>query len=531
VTVDPGGKVVCQAGQGGTARVCGWNGRKVERVNRGDLTSIDGASPECWEVGLVRSQSPHSSDEPRNKVTGGAKAGQEGGCVKTRSKELQPALVFEETMQVGKASRKGSAEPSIWTERMLTTLGNGVRGGKWYSLGDKAFSVKALDASFARVKANKGSCGVDGWTVERFDSARDENFERMHSELMAGTYRPSAVRRVWIPKPGSKEKRPLGIPTVRDRTVQTAIKLAVEPIFEMEFRDSSFGFRPGRSCKQALSKVRAALRSGKQFVVDADFRKFFDTIPHEVIMRGLETKVSDGKILSVVRAYLAQGVMDGGVLMPEDEETEAGTPQGSPLSPLLANIALHGLDVLLEDSGYEIVRYADDFVVMCQSRELADEALEAVKNWSETNGLNLHPEKTRIVDHGSGESFEFLGFEFRKDTFFPRKKSIVNIRGKIRDKTPRLSGTSIKPVIAALNPVLKGWFRYFRPSPKHVFRGMDGYVRRRLRSLLDRRRGIQCTHPKRESHKRWPNAFFAEHGLYSMEQAWEEWSILSKANH
>jgi len=453
--------------------------------------------------------------------------------VKTRSKELQPALVFEETKQVGDIrSLWPWVEPSIWTSRMLTTLGNGVRGGKWYSLGDKAFSVKALNASFDKVKANKGSCGVDGWTVERFDSVRDENLDRMHSELMAGTYRSSAVKRLWIPKPGTKEKRPLGIPTVRDRTVQTAIKLAVEPIFEKEFRDSSFGFRPGRSCKQALSRVRTALRSGKQFVVDADFRKFFDTIPHEVIMGGLETKISDGKILSVVRAYLAQGVMEGGIILPEgDEEPEVGTPQGSPLSPLLANIALHGLDVLMEDSGYEIVRYADDFVVLCETRELAEQALEAVGGWAETTGLALHPEKTRIVDHGSGESFEFLGFEFRKDTFFPRKKSLSNIRGKIRDKTPRCSGKSLKAIIAALNPVLKGWFVYFRPSPKHVFRDMDGYARRRLRSLLDHRQGIRSTHPGRESSKRWPSAFLAEQGLYSMEKVWEERSILLKANH
>jgi RNA-directed DNA polymerase len=224
--------------------------------------------------------------------------------------------------------------------------------------------------------------------------------------------------------------------------------------------------------------------------------------------------------------------MEGGIILPEgDEEPEVGTPQGSPLSPLLANIALHGLDVLMEDSGYEIVRYADDFVVLCETRELAEQALEAVGGWAETTGLALHPEKTRIVDHGSGESFEFLGFEFRKDTFFPRKKSLSNIRGKIRDKTPRCSGKSLKAIIAALNPVLKGWFVYFRPSPKHVFRDMDGYARRRLRSLLDHRQGIRSTHPGRESSKRWPSAFLAEQGLYSMEKVWEERSILLKANH
>jgi len=404
---------------------------------------------------------------------------------------------------------------------MLAALGNGVHGGKWYSLGDKAFSEKALDASFMRVKANKGSCGVDGCTVERFEAHREANVSRMHSDLKTGKYRPSPVRRVWIAKPGSTEKRPLGIPTVRDRTVQTAVKAALEPIFEKEFRDSSFGFRPGRSCGQALRKVWLALKTGKRFVVDADFRKFFDTIPHEIIMRGLETKISDGKILDLIRAYLAQGVMENGLPSPDEQEDEEGTPQGSPLSPLLANIALHGLDVQMEDSGYEIVRYADDFVVLCETREGAEAALAAVTDWTERNGLTLHPEKTRIVDHGAGESFEFLGYEFRKDRVFPRKKSILNLRSKIRAKTPRQSGRSLKAVIADLNPVLRGWFRYFRHSPEHVFRDLDGYVRRRLRSMLDRFRRIRNTHPSRASAQRWPDAFFANHALYSMRVAWQ----------
>jgi RNA-directed DNA polymerase len=446
--------------------------------------------------------------------------------MKTRSTELQPALVFDGTTQAGEAPFRGIAEPTIWTDRMLTALGNGVQGSKWYSLGDKAFSVKALEASFAKVKANKGACGVDGCTVERFQARREENLSRMHSELMAGTYRPNPVRRVWIPKPGSKEKRPLGIPTIRDRTVQTAVKSALEPIFEKEFRDSSYGFRPGRSCRQALRGVWTALKLGKRFVVDADFRKFFDTIPHEVIMRGLETKISDGKILDLVRAYLAQGVLDNGLRDPEEQESEDGTPQGSPLSPLLANIALHGLDVLMEDSGYEIVRYADDFVVLCQTRELAEAALEAVTGWSERTGLKLHPEKTRIVDYGAGESFEFLGYEFRKDRVFPRKKSILNIRSKIRAKTPRASGQSLTAVIAGLTPLLRGWFRYFRDSPRYVFHEMDAYVRRRLRSMLDQRRGIRFTHPGYKGSLRWPNVFFANHALYSMEDAWLSRSTL-----
>lgn len=441
--------------------------------------------------------------------------------MRKRSKEEQPALVSEKTKQVGEAPQfEGKAEPSIWSECMLAALGNGVKGGKWFSLGDKAFSLRALDASFAKVKANKGACGVDGWTVERFSSKREEVLPKLHLDLMTGSYRPSPVKRIWIPKPGTKERRPLGIPTVRDRTVQTAMKLTLEPIFEKEFRDCSFGFRPGRSCHQALNKVREVLENGKQYVVEADFRRFFDTIPHEVIMRGLEEKISDGKILDLVRAYLVNGVMEGGVIKPYEQDVEEGTPQGSPLSPLLANIALHGLDVLMEDSGLEIVRYADDFIVLCQSRESAEAALEAVRDWATKHGLALHPEKTRIVEYAAGEGFDFLGFTFRKRSFFPRRKSMVNFRAKVRSKTPRLAGRSLSAIITKLNPVLRGWFGYFRVCPRHCFVETDGYVRRRLRSMLHRDKGGKGTHPKREATKDWPNAFFRDHGLYSMVDTW-----------
>jgi RNA-directed DNA polymerase len=449
--------------------------------------------------------------------------------VKTEPKEDHPVLVFEETMLSGQA-RPGHAEPSIWTEGMLIALGNGVQGGKWYSLGDKSFSVKALDAAFTKVKSNAGVPGVDGWTVERFDSDRQGQIARMHEALMEGTYSPKPVRRVWIPKPGTNEKRPLGIPTVRDRVVQTCLRGALDPIFEREFRGSSYGFRPGRSCKQALHKVWLALKAGKQYVVDADLKRFFDTIPHEVILSGLKEKVTDGKILGLVSAYLWQGVMSEGLLSPEDE-AEVGTPQGSPLSPLLANIALHGLDVLVEESGFEIVRYADDFVILCQTMVNAEAALEAVRDWTVRHGLELHPGKTRIVDYGSGESFEFLGFEFRKDRVFPRKKSIKKLRDNIRNRTPRCSGKSLYAVIASLNPVLRGWFQYFKESPEHVFRGADEFVRRRLRAMLAKRNRKRLYHAGLSSSKRWPNAYFAECGLYSMQNAHKDRSILSKAKH
>lgn len=432
-----------------------------------------------------------------------------------RSKEDQPALVFEETKQAGEVrARWPYAEPSVWTEPMLTTLERGIKGGKWFSLCDKAFSLRTLSASFVKVKANGGSHGVDGITVSRFESRLDENLDRLHRELMAGEYRPQAVRRVWIPKPGTKERRPLGIPTVRDRVVQTAIKAALEPIFEREFKEGSFGFRPGRSCRRALSRVWRSLQDGAAYVVDADLRKFFDTIPHEVILRGLKEKVSDGKLLAMIESYLTQGVMEGF----DFEAGEEGTPQGSVISPLLANIALHGLDVLAQEKGFRLVRYADDFVILCKEKGEAESALDEVKAWVETQGLSLHPEKTRVVDYGAGEGFDFLGFTFKKGSHYSGKKSVQNLRNKVREKTKRSSGKSLNAIVSELNPILRGWYRYFKASPVHQFRAQDGFVRRRLRAILDRRTGHPPAH-RGATNQRWPNAYFDSAKLYSMEAA------------
>jgi RNA-directed DNA polymerase len=453
--------------------------------------------------------------------------GQEGGWELAKSKEVQPASVFEETMQVGSVrGRWPFAEPAIWTDPMLTTLERGVKGGKWYSLGDKAFSLRSLRAAFAKVKANGGAKGVDGVTIKRFENDLEGNLERLHRELMGGTYRPKPVRRVWIPKPGSNEKRPLGIPTVRDRVAQTSVKAALEPIFEKEFLDESFGFRPGRSCHKALSRVWRFLRDGKVFVVEADFRKFFDTIPHQVILDGLKKKVSDGRLLGLINLYLEAGVMDGWTWEPVNE----GTPQGSVVSPLLANIALHGLDQIAKEQGYDIVRYADDFVILCQMGEESQGAMETVREWTASVGLTLHPDKTRVVDYGNGESFDFLGFTFCGGKYFPRSKSLMNLRGKIRELTPRKSGRSMKEVIRKLNPVLRGWFNHFKPCSEGRFKGIDYYVSRRLRSLIYVQHHLKP--PANGNYRgRWPMKFFHDAGLYSMVQAKRKTSILSEANH
>ena len=433
----------------------------------------------------------------------------------SETRELQPALVSQGTTQAGEVrARWAWAEPAIWTDRMLVTLEQGVQGGKWFSLCDKAFSLRSLRAAFTKVKLNAGSKGVDGVTISRFEADLEANLSRLHRELMEGVYQPQAVRRVWIPKPGSKERRPLGVPTVRDRVVQSAIKACLEPIFEKEFEDGSFGFRPGHSCHKALSRVHRGLGQGRQFVVDADIRKFFDTIPHEIIVRGLEAKVADGKLLGILRRYLTQDVLDEQTW----ETAIEGTPQGSVVSPLLANIALHGLDVLAREQEFELIRYADDFVILCATRQEAQSALEMVKAWLTGQGLSLHPEKTRIVDYAAGESFDFLGFTFEGGKFFPRKKSVQNLRNSVRAKTKRASGKSLSAIIQELNRTLLGWFGYFKPCPAGRFVEHDKFVRRRLRAILDGRIGKKPAH-RGATHQRWPNAYFESAGLVSMASA------------
>jgi RNA-directed DNA polymerase len=420
------------------------------------------------------------------------------------------------------------AEPAIWTDRMLTTLETGIEGGKWYSLCDKAFSVRSLHAAFGKVKANQGAPGIDGVTIARFERHLEEEIARLSRALMDGTYRPQAVKRVWIPKPGSREKRPLGIPTVRDRVVQAALRAAMEPIFEREFVAHSYGFRPGRSCGKALKHVWRSLKSGATHVVDADLRRFFDTIPHEHIMRGLESRISDGRLLGVVGLFLKQGVMDYASGL--EEESLEGTPQGSVISPLLAKIALHEMDLEVEAHAHELVRYADDFVILCRGQEEAESALETVKDWTLRVGLRLHPEKTRIVDYANGESFVFLGYKFKGHRVYPSDKSLKKFRDKIREQTPRASGRSLAATVRALNPILRGWYRYFRHSWPTSFAAPDKFTRGRLRSILSKRRGVSRI-ARGSDHQRWPNAYFMELGLFSMQQAHANSSILSKANH
>ena len=397
---------------------------------------------------------------------------------------------------------------------MLTALEEGVKGGKWFSLIDKVYAPANLAQAYTRVAANGGAAGVDHQTVQMYERQLNANQEKLAAQLKDGSYHPQAVRRVWIEKPGGKEKRPLGIPTVRDRVAQTALRNVLEPIFERDFAEQSYGFRPQRSNKQALRKVEALLKAGYTQVVDADLKSYFDTIPHQLLLERVEEKVSDGRVSKLLAAYLQQGVMEG--LASWTPET--GTPQGAVISPLLSNIYLDPLDHLLATAGIEMVRYADDFVILCRTEAAARQALALVQDWTVRNGLSLHPEKTRIVDATKRGGFDFLGYHFERGYKWPRQKSIKKLRATIRRKTQRTNGHALSTIIEDVNRTLRGWFEYFKHSHKTEFTQQDSWIRMRLRSILRKRHGL-AGRGRGADHQRWPNAYFGTLGLFSLTSA------------
>ena len=309
--------------------------------------------------------------------------------------------------------------------------------------------------------------------------------------------------------------RPLGIPTVRDRVVQTALRMVMEPIFERDFAPHSYGFRPGRGCKDALRRVQELLNTGYVHIVDADLKSYFDTIPKDRLLALIGRKVSDGRIMALIASFLDQGVLDG-----EQEWTpEQGTPQGAVVSPLLSNIYLDPLDHLMAERGFEMVRYADDFVVMCRNHEDAAAALALVREWTASAGLTLHPTKTRLVDERR-DGFDFLGYHFEAGKRWPRSKSRKKFRDTIRAKTKRTSGHSMTQIIVDVNRTLRGWFEYFKHSLRPTFRMEDGFIRRRLRSILRKRshrKGSAKANGADQS--RWTKAYFTALGLFCLEQA------------
>jgi RNA-directed DNA polymerase len=398
---------------------------------------------------------------------------------------------------------------------MLTALEQGVKGGKWYSLIDKVQSEATLKAAFTEVAANKGAAGVDHVSVEHFAKDKDANLRRLSEELRRGSYQPQQIRRHYIPKLGSTEMRPLGIPTVRDRVVQTALRMVLEPIFEQNFAKHSYGFRPNRGCKDALRRVQELLNTGYNIIVDVDLKSYFDTIPKDRLMALIRQKVTDARVLALIESFLEQGVLDG------DREwtPEKGTPQGAVVSPLLSNIYLDPLDHMMAERGFEMVRYADDYVVMCRNPEEATAALALVKEWTASAGLTLHPTKTRLVDERK-DGFDFLGYHFEAGKRWPRSKSLKKFRDTIRAKTKRSSGRSMSQTIADVNRTLRGWFEYFKHSHRKTFRTEDGFVRRRLRSILrhqTHRKGSAKANGADQA--RWPIAYFNALGLFNLQQA------------
>ncbi len=425
-----------------------------------------------------------------------------------------PAAVPETAKQAGDVrARWAWTEAAVWTDRMLTALEQGVKGDRWFSLVDKVANELTLFTSFVKVARNKGSAGIDHVTIEQFAKHQSKHFKRLHRTIQDGGYKPQAVRRVWIPKPGSIEKRPLGIPTVRDRVVQTALRSVIEPIFEKDFAEHSYGFRPNRGCQDALREVDQMIKSGLVYVVDADLKSYFDTIPHDRLMERIREKISDGRVLALIEEFLAQGVMDGlSVWTPEE-----GTPQGAVVSPLLSNIYLDPLDHQMAESGFRMVRYADDFVILCPSREEAEAALAMVREWTDAAGLTLHPVKTVIVDVRK-EGFDFLGYHFQAEHRWPRKKSIAKLKDTIRAKTHRANGHSLECIVADVNQTLHGWFGYFKHSHRTTFPELDSWIRMRLRSILRKRRGGKGR-GRGADHQRWPNRFFTDHGLFCLKAA------------
>jgi RNA-directed DNA polymerase len=416
------------------------------------------------------------------------------------------------------------AETSIWSDNMLMALENGVKGDKWFSLIDKVYKRANLESAWKRVLKNKGAAGVDNITVTKFNKSAQKYILEIQEELKTGTYKPHAVKRVYIPKGGDKKKkRPLGIPVARDRLVQAAIKQAIEPIFEKEFLDMSYGFRPGKGAKDALREVDKAIKEGYIWVVDADIQGYFDAIPHDNLMRKVEEKISDGKLLSIIKSFLVAKIMEEMKGWIPDK----GTPQGGVLSPLLANIYLHDLDVLITKAGIKMFRYADDYVALTKDENTARRALEMIRVWTLANGLTLHPEKTHVGNcTRKGEGFEFLGYRFECGTKQVRKKSLDKMKDKVREYTKRTCGVSMEMVATRLNPVLKGWFGYFKHAHKWTFTRLDGWIRRRLRAILRRQEKRPGRGKTYDDHKRWPNEYFRKLGIFSLEKAY----VIAKAN-
>lgn len=443
---------------------------------------------------------------------------QEGGSARTMTDDQKagPAGVTgpKQPKQAGDIrERWWWIEHEVWTERMLTRLEASEPTTVWFGLWDKVIAERNLEAGFWAVWRNAGAAGVDGQTVPQFQGQHKAELAQLREELRNQSYRRQPARRVWIPKPGTMEKRPLGIPAVRDRTVEAALKAVLEPIFERDFAEQSYGFRPGRGCREAVKRVEQLLREDRAWCVDVDFKSYFDTIPHERLMELVGQRIVDGKVLALLEQSLKAGVLEE---LKDWQPTERGTPQGAVISPILANLYLNPLDHQMVRQGWEMVRYADDLVVLCRSKAEAEQVLENLRQWSERAGLTVHPTKTRIVNvHHEG--FDFLGWHFRGDKKWPRKKSLQKLQDKLRPLSGRTNRWGMSQIIAQANPILRGWHGYFRESYRTGLSGPDGWLRRRLRAMLRKREKRPSYGLSQADSRRWPNRWFAAQGLFSLE--------------
>ena len=401
----------------------------------------------------------------------------------------------------------------VWTERMLTRLETSEPTTVWFGLWDKVIAERNLQAGFWAVWRNRGAPGVDGQTVPQFEAQEQAELAQLRQELRQQRYRRQPARRVWIPKAGTTEKRPLGIPAVRDRTVEAALKHVLEPIFEHDFAEQSYGFRPGRGCGEAVQRVEQLLEEGRAWCVDVDFKSYFDTIPHERLLGLIRQRIVDGQVMALLEQSLKAGVLEE---LKGWQPTERGTPQGAVISPILANLYLNPLDHQMAQCGWQMVRYADDLVVLCRTKEEAEQALRHLRQWSQEAGLTVHPTKTRIVNVQS-QGFDFLGLHFRGDKKWPRKKSLQKLQDKLRPLSGRTNRRSLSEIIAQANPILRGWHGYFRASYRTGLSGPDGWLRRRLRAMLRKRNRRPGYGLSQADSRQWPNRWFAAQGLFSLQ--------------
>lgn len=378
---------------------------------------------------------------------------------------------------------------------MISNVKGADELNKIHSLIDKVYQITNIKMAWDRVRRNKGVGGIDNETIETFASKENEEINELRKELKEGEYKPLPVKRVYIDKRGATgEKRPLGIPVIKDRICQQALKNRLEPIFEQCFNECSFGYRPNRSTHMAMRKIWKEINEGNEWVVDADLRNYFGTVNHELLINLIARKVSDGKVIKLIRSMLTAGYIDEGTLY----TTERGTPQGSVISPLLSNIYLTPFDNIMTSQGYKLTRFADDWLIVCKTKKEAEEALKLAKQTLKRLGLEIHPNKTRITHIKWG--FEFLGYKIKKGKglklnrdkikskinkinlyAYPKDKSTKRLMDEIRDRTKRKKPLKLEEVIELINPVIRGWGNYYKKANvRKIFNKLDRWIIRRL---------------------------------------------------